>query len=790
MEQKTLKTLEYHKILEMLAVFAKNDATRDRIAALQPSADFRAVEQTLAETDAAVTMTLKYGSPELLRIDEIGEVIRRLEIGGTLNMSELLNLERILRNARTLRSLTPEQSGVLCGYIEDLTPDKALEERIASSVLSEEELSDNASRELAVIRRKIRNASAGIKNSLDSMIHSEYYQKFLQDAIVTMRNNRYVVPVKAEHRHEVKGIVHDISSSGGTVFIEPQSVVNANNELHELELKERAEIEKILAEISAQAAEISEELQLNFAMLIHLDFVFAKAKLALDMKAVCPELNRNGNIFIKDGRHPLIDRKVIVPTTVYLGEDFDSLIITGPNTGGKTVVLKTIGLFCLMVQSGLFIPAADSSIMPVYDDIFADIGDEQSIEQSLSTFSSHMKNTVRIIEQVKPNCLVLFDELGAGTDPVEGAALATAILEHIRHIGANCVATTHYSELKLYALSTPDVENASCEFNVETLSPTYRLLIGVPGKSNAFAISSKLGLPDSIIARSKEMLSEENLQFEDILTSIEKNRQTAEKDSAESERMRKEIEDLKHQLEQERDRIEKQKDKIFDRAREKADKIIQRAQEDTEELLNRFKKAQKEKDEQEALRVMAELKRELGLKQKKNRPPKKRTEKPKKIGVLNINNLKLGATVMLDDLGDKGSVLSINKKDNTVAVQVGIMKITSNIENLTLLEDETGNTPKSSYTPAPSGNRLRSGSVKSEVDLRGMLLEEAMLEADKFLDESSMAGLHTVSIIHGKGTGTLRNGITQMLRKHPQVKTFRLGRYGEGEDGVTIVELK
>ncbi len=790
MEQKTLKTLEYDKILELLSAFAKNDTTRTRIAALTPSSNFRAVEQTLAETDAALTLILKYGSPELLWICDIGEVIKRLEIGGVLNMTELLNLGRILKNARTLKALTPEQTGILSGYIEELTPDKALEERIASSILSEEEMADAASAELATIRRKIRNASSKIKDSLDSMIHSGYYQKFLQDPIVTMRNNRYVVPVKAEHRSDVKGIVHDISSSGGTVFIEPESVVNANNELHELEVKEKAEIEKILMEISLQAAELSEALSLNFDTLIHLDFVFAKAKLALDMKAICPELNQRGKVYIKDGRHPLIDRKKIVPTTVYLGDTFDSLIVTGPNTGGKTVVLKTIGLFCLMTQSGLFIPAADSSVMPVFEDIFADIGDEQSIEQSLSTFSSHMKNIVRIIERVKPNCLVLFDELGAGTDPVEGAALATAILEHIRDIGANCVATTHYSELKLYALSTAGVENASCEFNVETLSPTYRLLIGVPGKSNAFAISGKLGLPNEIIARSKAMLSEENIQFEDILTSIEKNRQSAEKDSEETGRMRLEIEDLKRQLEQEREKIEKQKDKIYDRAREKADKIIQKAQEETEELLSKFKQAQKERDEQDALKVMAELKRELGLKQKKNRPPKARTEKPKKIGVLNINSLKLGATVMLDDLGDKGSILSINKKDNTVVVQVGIMKITSKVENLTLLHDEEGKTPKGGYTPKQSGGGLRTGSVKSEVDLRGMLLEEAMLEADKFLDEASMAGLHCVSIIHGKGTGTLRNGITQMLRKHPQVKSFRLGKYGEGENGVTIVELK
>ena len=789
MEHKTLKTLEYDKILQMLAGFAKNEDTRRRIEKLEPSADPRVVEQTLMETDAAVTLILKYGSPDMLWIASITEQVKRLQIGGSLSMAELLNIARILKNARTLKTLTPEQTGILSGYIEELTPDKAVEDRIAAAILSEEEMADSASPELANIRRKSRNAANRVKESLDSMIRSSHYQKFLQDPIVTMRNNRYVVPVKAEHRADVRGIAHDMSASGGTVFIEPESVVNANNELHELEVKEKAEIERILMEISQQAAEIAEALALNFGTLIHLDFVFAKARLALDMKAVCPELNREGRVHIKQGRHPLIDRKKIVPITVSLGGDFDSLIVTGPNTGGKTVVLKTIGLFCLMTQSGLPIPAADGSVMPVFTDIFADIGDEQSIEQSLSTFSSHMKNIVHIVDRVTDNCLVLFDELGAGTDPVEGAALATAVLENIRAMGAKTVATTHYSELKLYALSTPGVENASCEFDVNTLSPTYRLLIGIPGKSNAFAISSRLGLPAHIISRARAMLSEENIQFEDILSSIEKNRQTAERDSQETQRMRREIEDLKRQLEQEREKIEKQKDKIYDRAREKADKILQRAQQETDEMLAQIKAAQKERDEKETLRAMEEVKKELGLKLKKNRSPKARTPQPQKSG-LNINSLKLGATVMINDLGDKGSILSINRKDSSAVIQVGIMKITSKTDNLTLLEEEPGLKPQA-YTPArhtPTG--LRRGAVKSEVDLRGMLLEEALMEADKFLDESSMAGLNTVSIIHGKGTGTLRTGIQNMLRKHPQVKSFRLGKYGEGENGVTIVELK
>ena len=789
MEQKTLKTLEYHKITHMLSALAKNEETRTRIESLVPSSDFRVVEQTLAETDAAVTLILKYGTPELLTISSTKESLKRLQVGGSLNMGELLNLARILKNARILKSLTAEQTGVLFGYIESLAPDKGMEDRIFGAILSEEEMADNASSELSGIRRKIKSTSNKIKTSLDSMIHSSHYQKFLQDPIVTLRNNRYVVPVKAEHRSDVRGIAHDFSASGGTVFIEPETVVNANNELHELELKEKAEIERILMELSGQVGELSELLDYNFDTLIHLDFVFSKAKLALEMKATCPTLSRTGHINIKKGRHPLIDSKKIVPTDIWLGEAFDSLIVTGPNTGGKTVVLKTVGLFCLMAQAGLHIPAAEDSVLPVFDGIFADIGDEQSIEQSLSTFSSHMTNIVRILEKVTHNSLVLFDELCSGTDPVEGAALAISILENIRLAGAKTLATTHYSELKLYALSTEGVENASCEFDVETLSPTYRLLIGVPGKSNAFAISSRLGLSSHIIDRAKERLSEESIRFEDVLSSIEKNRRTTEQASLESEAMRKEIEDLKLQLEREREKIEKQKDKIYDRAREKADKIIERAQAETDALLDEVKAARKAKDEKETLRVMEELKKELGLKKKKNKSPKAKAPSVKSSSV-SIHNLRLGATVILNDLGDQGSILSINEKDNTVTVQVGIMKVNSRVENLTLLE-EAQNTDKRAYTPPrKQESGIRSGRVKTEVDLRGMLLEEALLEADKFLDESSMAGLHTVSIIHGKGTGTLRSGIQQMLRKHPQVKSFRLGKYGEGEHGVTIVEMK
>lgn len=756
---------------------------------LKPSSDFREVERALAETDAAVTMSLKFGSPEILRVEPVDGAIKRLDVGGALSVAELLNVARLLKCIRNLKRYTKEQTGALEEYFSELVSAKPIEDEINRAIVSEDEIADAASPALANVRRKMKNTGAKIKDSLDSMVRSGHYQKFLMDNIVTMRNNRYVVPVKAEHRSEVPGIVHDMSASGSTVFIEPSSVVNANNELHELEIKEKAEIEKVLYELSNKVAEISEQVKYNYETLILIDFIFAKAKLALDMKAVCPKLNTDGKIKIVKGRHPLIEKSKIVPIDVRLGDDFDVLVVTGPNTGGKTVVLKTIGLFCIMTQAGLHIPANEESEMPVFDDIFADIGDEQSIEQSLSTFSSHMKNIVHIVENAGPNSLVLFDELGAGTDPVEGAALATAIIESIRLIGAKIVATTHYSELKLYALSTDGIENASCEFDVETLSPTYKLLIGVPGKSNAFAISKKLGLPDSIIERSKEKLSDENIKFEDVLGSIEENRVSAQKAREEQERMRREIEQLKDELQKEREKIDKKKDKIYDNARAKAEKIIKQAQDETERMLEEIKQLQKEKRDKEAVRAMEEVRKELKLKEKFNVRPKSRRSGGVKSNV-NLNTLKLGSNVLIIDLNDKGTVLSINKDNQTAVIQVGIMKITAKISNLVVLEDEKGSKPESYVAPKRSTGINTAMSGKTEVDLRGMTIGEAELEVDKFLDESVLSGLSEVSLIHGKGTGALRAGIHEYLRHHPHVRKYRLGRFGEGDIGVTIVELK
>lgn len=789
MEEKSLSTLEYTKILKSLSECAKNDDAKTMAEELKPSSDFREVERALAETDAAVTMSLKFGSPEILRVEPVDGAIKRLDVGGALSAAELLNVARLLKCIRNLKRYTKEQTGALEEYFSELVSAKPIEDEINRAIVSEDEIADAASPALANVRRKMKNTGAKIKDSLDSMVRSGHYQKFLMDNIVTMRNNRYVVPVKAEHRSEVPGIVHDMSASGSTVFIEPSSVVNANNELHELEIKEKAEIEKVLYELSNKVAEISEQVKYNYETLILIDFIFAKAKLALDMKAVCPKLNTDGKIKIVKGRHPLIDKSKIVPIDVRLGDDFDVLVVTGPNTGGKTVVLKTIGLFCIMTQAGLHISANEESEMPVFDDIFADIGDEQSIEQSLSTFSSHMKNIVHIVENAGPNSLVLFDELGAGTDPVEGAALATAIIESIRLIGAKIVATTHYSELKLYALSTDGIENASCEFDVETLSPTYKLLIGVPGKSNAFAISKKLGLPDSIIERSKEKLSDENIKFEDVLGSIEENRVSAQKAREEQERMRREIEQLKDELQREREKIDKKKDKIYDNARAKAEKIIKQAQEDTERMLEEIKQLQKEKRDKEAVRAMEEVRKELKLKEKSNVRPKNRRSGGVKSNV-NLNTLKLGSNVLIIDLNDKGTVLSINKDNQTAVIQVGIMKITAKISNLVVLEDEKGSKPESYVAPKRSTGINTAMSGKTEVDLRGMTIGEAELEVDKFLDESVLSGLSEVSLIHGKGTGALRAGIHEYLRHHPHVRKYRLGRFGEGDIGVTIVELK
>ncbi len=786
MENKTYLTLEYDKILGKVSEYALLDSAKRGILAILPTSDFQKAKEGLEKTDSAMVMILKYGSPSIGKIKEIDSAVKRLKIGGTLSMGELLNIGALLKTADSLKKYYADRDTALNEYFENLFPLRQIEEVISSSIISEEEMADGASANLADIRRKIRRAGDKIKDSLNDIIRSEHYRKFLQESLITVRNNRYVVPVKAEHKGEINGIVHDMSASGGTLFIEPTSVVNANNELHALAMEEQREIEKILASLSAMVSETTEEIGENFKNITEIDMIFAKAKYSLEIKGVKPILNREGRFDIKKGRHPLLDPKKVVPQNIILGDGFDALIVTGPNTGGKTVVLKTVGLFSLMAQSGICVPADDNTEIPVFSEIFADIGDEQSIEQSLSTFSAHMKNIVHILKRLTPDSLVLFDELGAGTDPTEGAALAIAIIDYVRGMGAKVVATTHYSELKLHALTTEGIENASCEFDVNTLSPTYRLLIGVPGKSNAFAISKRLGLPDYIIEKSKEQLSKEDIKFEDVLTGIEKDRQTAEKARYRQIKLSGEAERLKREIENERRKLEKEKDKIIERAREKAEKIILRAQAETDELTEKFKAAQKEQKEQEALRAMEEVRRDLGLKLKKTKHQSRPV--PRQKSNVTANTLKLGATVLIVDLNDKGSVVSVNKKEETAVVQVGIMKITSKISNLVLIPD---NDTKELMRFAPRKKEsIGAKEVKTEIDLRGMMLEDALIETDRFIDDCIMAGLTSVTIIHGKGTGTLRTGIQNMLRKNNRIKSYRQGRYGEGENGVTIVEFK
>lgn len=785
MEEKTLKTLEFNKITEMLAELAVNIETQGKAKALVPLNSPEAVKRSLADTDRAVVSICKYGAPPIARVGVVSESLKRISIGGSLSPTELLNVAAILKCTERLKKYAAEYNELPREYFEELVVCKEVEEGISRSIIAEDEIADNASSELFNIRRKIRRAGEKIKDTLNSMIHSPHYLKFLQDPIVTLRNDRYVVPVKAECRSDVSGIVHDVSASGGTVFIEPTGVVDANNELQALYVKENNEIERILAELTALVGEASELIECNYEKIIELDLLYAKAKLAVKQKAICPLVNNEGKILIKNGRHPLIDPDRVVPQNISLGYDFDTLVVTGPNTGGKTVVLKTIGLFTVMAQAGLHIPASEGTVLAVFDGVYADIGDEQSIEQSLSTFSAHLKNIINILNSFTPNSLVLFDELGAGTDPVEGAALANAILEYVKGMGAKTVATTHYSELKIYALSEERVENASCEFDVNTLSPTYRLLIGIPGKSNAFAISKKLGLSDVIIENSKQLLTKETVKFEDVLSTIERNRKSSEAARAKQEHLKNEAAELRAELKRERRALEEERAKIIERANKKAEQILEKAKEETEEIVSRLRTLQKEKNEKEALKAMEEVRKELNIKIKGTKKPQT-SPKPYK-GKVNVNSFKPGMSVLIVDLNEKGTVLSIDKKTETATVQMGIMKTGAKLSNLVILEDET---KKNISRFIPQKNTGGIKYAKTEIDLRGMVLEEAMHETDMFLDRAVMSGLSTVTLIHGKGTGVLRTGLQDMLRRHPHVKAFRNGRFGEGENGVTVVELK
>ncbi|WP_434793713.1 Endonuclease MutS2 [Terrisporobacter petrolearius] len=792
MDQKSLKVLEYNKIIDLLATKASSSLGLKYIEQLIPKPNYKEVKDMLEETSEAQGILIKRGHVNLGGIQDISDSVRRAEIGAVLDSGSLLKISDNLRAARNLkRSLTPgEEEDFNYPIIQSLSNAlyvyRDIEEEINNAIISEIEISDNASPTLRSIRRGILQKNQSIRSKLNSIISSTTYQKYLQDAIISVRGDRFVVPVKAEYRSQVSGIIHDQSSSGATLFIEPMSIVEMNNELRKLKLDEQEEIERILSELTKLVGEVAGDILSNQVILGKLDFAFAKGKLSLSMKAIEPILNEEKNINIKNGRHPLLDTDKVVPNNIYLGEDFDTLVITGPNTGGKTVTIKTIGLFALMTQSGLHIPADYGSSMCVYDNIFADIGDEQSIEQSLSTFSSHMTKIVGILNEVTSDSLVIFDELGAGTDPVEGAALAIAILEDVNMAGAKCIATTHYSELKNYALTKDRVENAAVEFDVNTLSPTYKLLIGVPGKSNAFEISRKLGLRDDIIDRAKEFINTDNIELEDVLQNVEKNRIKVEQEKEEAEKLKKEIEEVKAEYDRKLEKLSISKEKMMEKARAEAFSITRQAKEEADNILKELRNMEMEMASKEKNKKIEALRKELADSMGNLQPSVKSMIVPK-VSNKEIRDLKVGDEVKVITLNQEGTVVSVDKKKKEAVVQMGIMKMTLPFKALQIAQKEKKSIVTKSTRKIISS---KSGSVKSEVDLRGMNLEEAIVEVDKYLDDACVAGLEIVTIIHGVGTGVLKKGLQDVLKKNKHVKSQRPGQYGEGGMGVTIVEIR
>ena len=786
--EKSLYKLELDQVLALLADCAGSAEGKASCLRLRPTSDLEDVQALLNETTAASDLCTKKGNPGFADVKDVSASLERADRGGSLQPKELLSIGGVLRSARTVKGYVAEDEAktVLTPLFDALTPNKYLEDRIFGAILSEEEIADTASPALADIRRHMRVQSAKIRDSLQKVISSPAYSKFLREPIVTIRDGRYVVPVKSECRNDVPGLVHDVSATGSTYFIEPMSAVNANNALRELELKEKKEIERILAELSAEAAAHRGDIELDFDMLVRLDVIFAKAKLGYRMNAWAPLMNDQGRVELRKARHPLIDSKQVVPISLRLGTDFDTMIITGPNTGGKTVTLKTVGLLTLMAECGLHIPAGDGSQLSTFNAILADIGDEQSIAQSLSTFSSHLKTIVDVVEQCDDRTLVLFDELGAGTDPAEGAALAMAIIEFCRKMGSRVVATTHYAELKLYAMRTKGVINASCEFDVETLRPTYKLLIGIPGKSNAFAISRKLGLSEDILKEANDLVGKSDKDFEDVLSQLEQQRQQMEAARVEAERLRRETQKIKEQNEEFNEQLRREKEKAMEAARREAQEIIEDARRTanaaSEEIKALKKQLSESADTANINQRQAELRRSLNEAQSRiraNQPEKARPEPAREILV--------GDTVELLKLGTKASVLAINK-DGTYQLQAGILKMTAKKDEIYLLEQDNPYKEKH-VRPAHSGREMKMTALASEIDLRGMDTIEAVCVMERYIDEAMRSNLKSVRIIHGKGTGAVRAAVHQALKKNKFVKKFRLGMYGEGEDGVTIAEL-
>ena len=788
--EKSIETLELPRVLALLADEAATEEGRERCLALRPVSVPGDVNRLQKQTSAAFELLVKHGTPSLSGIRPVAAALQRADRGGALNTRELLDIAQVLRCARSVREYGGGGEGktVLDGYFDSLTANRFLEDKITGSILSEDEIADAASPELADIRRHIRAAAGKVRDVLNRLISSNQ-SKYLQDAIITMRGGRYVVPVKSEHKNDIPGLVHDVSGSGGTFFIEPMGVVNANNELRELQAKEQKEVERILAELSADCAGFKTDIEDDYKTLVSLDCIFARAKLSSAMGAMEPALG--SRIELKRARHPLLDPKTAVRNDLALGGSFDTLVITGPNTGGKTVTLKTLGLLTLMAQCGLHIPASDGSTVRVCSAVLADIGDEQSIDQSLSTFSSHMTNIVAILEQADDETLILFDELGAGTDPVEGAALAAAVIESARAMGAAVAATTHYAELKVYAMTTKGVENASCEFDVETLAPTYRVLIGIPGKSNAFAISRRLGLPGYIIQKAADRIDAENVRFEDVLSQLDLQRQAMEKEKEKAAQLRREMEEDRAQAEEYRARIEEERRRATEKAQAEARSIIEQAREAADQTfkeLNEMRRRQEQaKDWVDDNERRSELRRKLNEAdaalggRKEDLPPPPPTR-----------DAVAGDIVELVKMGTQAEVVGVNK-DGTLQLQAGILKLKARQSEVRVLEDATARKKQSAKDKARAASvsrPFRASAAKAELDLRGMMVDEALGAVDLFLDNALMGKLETVTIIHGKGTGALRKAVREHLKKSRYVKEYRPGVYGEGEDGVTVATLK
>ncbi len=785
MDNKSYIKLEFDKIREKLSEMCIIEPNKKKALSLEMFSDKAELEIALSEVNDATSLIIKRGNPPIYSAGDVLKSIKRLDVGANFNTRELLGIGKLLKTARLLKDYSSDDSE-LSLYFDALIVLRGLEEDIFTKIISEDEIADNASIKLYAIRKKINATHNKIKEVLNKFITSPNYQKILQDAVVTVRGDRFVLPVKIEHKSDIPGIVHDTSASGSTVFIEPMAVVEINNSLKEMFNEEEKEIEKILFDLTSLCSLNREQIVNNYNTICELDFIFAKAKLGVSMKATKPLVNERGYIHLKKARHPLIDSTKVVPIDVMLGGQFDSLIVTGPNTGGKTVSLKTVGLLTLMGTSGLLIPTAEKSEISLFSEIFADIGDEQSIAQSLSTFSSHMVNIVNIVNCAKYNSLVLFDELGAGTDPVEGASLAIGIIESLREKGVKVMATTHYSELKLYALSTKGVMNASCEFDVETLRPTYKLIIGTPGKSNAFAISKRLGLPDSILEKAREQLEDDSIKFEDVLAEIEKTRIALKKERELADKFKNEAETLRAELISQKEKSEEKYSKIIERANLEAAEILADAKEEAAEVIKELRALRKEDSQRDFDRKTTKANERIS-KKLKDRRDKINSGRNKTFKPVKAKELLKGTPVRLIDYDQSATVSELPDLEGNLTVTAGILKIRTHISNITL--DEAEIKKETTYTAFKKAE-LKNKTVTTELDIRGFTVADGVMDAEKYIDDAVMLKLERVSIIHGKGTGVLRAAIHSMLKKHPNVKSFRLGLFGEGEDGVTIVELK